>query len=188
MGAYRGDADFWPAFLSTVPRCSRAYLGSFLREAVRLYQANRLSLPEEVLSAYAHRADTTAIDRRKLLDALLPAARTPEEVELLVRLFVAEGDSEETVLLRLIRIGTLPCFYVLFQRLRLIEGDTLIHRRCVMWLINHAGAMQFNLAALLTHYFGLENVPARFSLRLKPYELFRVETSYARFRELVKPF
>jgi hypothetical protein len=41
--------------------------------------------------------------------------------------------------------------------------------------------LSFNLASLIKAYFGLDELKGTFSLRLKPYELARIESSYKAF-------
>jgi hypothetical protein len=49
------------------------------------------------------------------------------------------------------------------------------------FLMKRGDALSFNLASLMKEYFGLEEMKGTFSLRLKPFELARLETSYRAF-------
>ncbi|MBR1838721.1 MAG: hypothetical protein IJ786_04105 [Bacteroidaceae bacterium] len=186
VGRFSQSDAFWQSFSTTVPRSPRAFLGMYLKEAVRLMRAGVLSLHHECLETYASRSDVSEIDVRKILTALLPECRRWEDADYLMQLF--GGDDHERRAAYLLRVDTLPCRFVLFREMQKCEGQLSLHVKVCQELIKRGRTADFNLAALLGNYFDLPNVGATFGLRLQPYELSRFDGSYANFKSLIQQF
>ena len=169
---------FWECFLSIVPTNAKAYLGTFLKAATALHKQERLSLTSEVLERYAQ-TGITPIDCRKVLEALLPLARTHEEIAFLLRCFTSDVQQRIALLLR---INTLPAAYTLFREMKTQEEDFALLRSTCIALMKRSDARAFRLASLCVSYFGLEEIPGTFSLTLQPYELSRLDQSYETFK------
>lgn len=167
--------DFWHFAAVLVAANSRAYLGTMLKAA----NALELNAPTTEFAA----ACSTDIDRRKVLEALLPKAISPESVNKLLQHFSLSG--EQTIEILLLRTGTPAAYFVLFNRLRQHEDNPELLRRFGIELIRKGDKRSFNLASILQSYFGLAPLPGTFSLTLNPYELSRLETSYDKFRTIV---
>ena len=127
IGAFSSSEQFWTSFLKVVPTFSKGYLGMYLIEAKRLFKKGMLSLDAPELQTFAQLETTTAIDRRKTLEAFLPLAKTHEEAEKLINL-LAE-DTPEARINAMMKAATLPCCYLIFQQLRLVEGDRNLSRK-----------------------------------------------------------
>ncbi|MCH5181182.1 MAG: hypothetical protein J1F06_00985 [Prevotellaceae bacterium] len=154
---------FWTLFKSLVSRNARAYLGTMLKAAAALYDAGRIELALPPL-------DYTDVDARKIADAFLPVLRTPAEIASLHPSKIA-----------LVRGGTVPCYYVLFQELKQLDGKPQIQTRFCLELIRRGDSLSFNMAALVQAYFGLPPVNATFSLRVEPFQLSRLDETYESF-------
>ena len=185
VGRFSDSASFWASFAETVPRSPRAFLGTYLKEAVRLKRLGVLTFDDEHLETYAANPNVSAIDCRKILMALLPLCMRLEDATLLMQLFGGNTHVERAA--HLLVSDTLPCFYLLFREMQLAEGDTLLQERVCRELIRRGGNACFNLAALMCSYFDLVNVRAIFSLRIAPYQLSRFDGSYDNFRTLINP-
>lgn len=183
IGSFTSSEQFWTSFLKVVPTFSKGYLGMYLIEAKRLYKKGLLNLDAPEIKVFAQLETTTAIDRRKTLDAFLPLAKTPEEAEQLINL-LAE-DMPEARINAMMKAATLPCCYLIFQQLRLVEGDRNLSRKVCIALNRKDDVRSHQLAALVADYFGLQDVPKRVMLKLKPYQLHRVENSYENFINFV---
>lgn len=172
--------DFWRAAAALVRSDSRAYLGTVLRAAVQMRQGR---VPEDFAAAC-----TTLIDRRKALEALLPAAEEPDEVTDLLALFratSADPDLQPEPLL--VRCVTPAASFVLFHLLRAHDDRPDLLRRYGIALIRRGDRYAFNLASVLQSYFNIEPpLPGTFSLHLHPYEFSRLETSYDTFLKIIK--
>ena len=64
-----------------------------------------------------------AIDRRKMLEALLPLASTPEEAESLLAVLWHQEDGEKVRAAQLFRAATSATYFLLFKTLRHFEDD-----------------------------------------------------------------
>lgn len=169
-----GDADFWTFAAVLVAADSRAFLGTMLKAATAL----RLNVPPLAFAAVC----TTVIDCRKVLEALLPTAAHPAEVNTLLQLFSVEASVMEAVLFK---VGTAPAYFVLFNQLKQHEDDAAYLRRFGIELIRKGDKRSFNLACIIKEYFGLPELPGTFSLSLQPYELSRLDTSYDTFLTII---
>lgn len=154
---------FWTLFGVLAGRNARAYLGTLLKAAAALYAAGRIELALPPL-------DYTAVDAQKIAEAFLPVLRTPAEVASLRPSKIA-----------LVRGGTVPCCYVLFQELKQLEGRPQIQTRFCLELIRRGDSLGFNMAALVQAYFGLPPVNATFSLHIEPFQLSRLDENYESF-------
>lgn len=181
LPAVPGSAVFWTFFCGVVPADSRAYLGTFLKAAVRMYAAGRLELSEACLADFARRA--TPIDRRKVLEALLPVVRTDGEVFTLLALFCE--DKPEAKAAFLLKAGTLVCYYRLFQVLKMLDAGSDTLRRYVLLLMRRGDRLSFNMAGAVCRYFDIHDQPGTFSLRLPPYQLSRLDDSFDSFSKIL---
>ena len=177
------EENYWKVFAGIVPTNPKAFLGTFLKAAVRRYEEGGLhiSLSPE-LQSFA--AQASPIDKRKVMDAFLPKVKTSEEVDVLLRLFVT-GEPKDRVN-ALLKVDTAVACYCLFRELRQQEGeDALIHQTALS-LMRRQTKHGYNLASMIQAYFGLAPLPGSFSLRLNPYELSQLERSEEEFMKILK--
>ena len=71
-------------------------------------------------------------------------------------------------------------YYLIFKTLKLIE-DRLIARKCCVALMKRQDDRAFNAVCLIKAYFGLDDLPARFSLTIEQYELSHIDRDYNTF-------
>ena len=83
----------------------------------------------------------------------------------------------------LLSAGTLPCYYELFQQLKKVEHDTKLLRTYSVQLMQRGDNLSYNMASILQSYFALGELPGTFSLRLRDYELSRLDGSYELFKK-----
>lgn len=176
------ESLFWQCFLSIVPTNPKAYLGTFLKGAVTLYNKGELCLTTEALQDYSL-SGISAIDCRKVLEALLPIAKSHEEIAYLLRLFTSDIQQRLSLLLR---INTLPAAYALFHEMKTQEEELDLLRQTCLALMKRGDSRAFRLASICASYFGLEDIPGTFSLTLQPYELSRLDQSYEAFKSCFK--
>lgn len=176
------SGTYWNLFAEIVPRDTRAYLGTFLKAAATMLRQHRLNLEDERLTAFC-RDHSTEIDRRKILDALLPICSIPEEGSHLLRT-TGTIDSESIAVL-LCRANTPVCDFLLFQHLRHQDLQAPIIRQSAIAAMRRGCHRSFNLACIISQYFDIPDLPGKFSLRLEPYELSCLENGYAAFRSIL---
>lgn len=169
------SSTFWHLFINIVPVNTKAYLGTFLKAAVSLYEKGHLTLCEQILKQHVELS--TAIDKQKVVDAFLPHLRSVDEVMCLVNIYY--DDEREKAVQLLIKAGTLPCYYVMFNLLKPFETERIAHyARALLMLKNQ---LAYNMASVLKQYFDIDNIPAVFSLHIEPYQLHRLDKGYETF-------
>jgi len=177
------EADrFWLFFETIVPTHTKAYLGTFLKAAAEKCRDGGLAGAYAALRRFA--AVATPIDRRKTLEKLLPALQDTDEAETLLRLFGNGDPHEETEVL--LRIATTRSYFLLMRRLRTMEEEPDRLRTCCLQLMRKGDHLSFNMACVVQAYFGLEDLPGTFSLRVEPYELSLLESSYEDFCKIIR--
>ena len=174
-----GKDTFWHFFLELVPYNAKAYLGTFLKAAVTLYKEGKLQLDESALTQFSKTA--SPIDCRKLLRTFLPVLKFCMEVRQLMRLF--SSDEIETQIAILMSAGTLPSYYEMFQQFKKLEHDSMMLRHYCILLMQRGDNLSYNMASIMQSYFGLGELPGTFSLRLRTYELSRLDGSYELFKK-----
>ncbi len=173
-------AAFWQFFLPVVSADSKAYLGTFLKAALRLYEAQRLTFDSPQLTAFA--AECTPVDREKVIKAALPVLRSPEEAQHLLRIFGFKPDKHSAFYL--LQGGTAVCYYLLFNTLKVVEEESIL-QFCCKTLVRKGDTLSFNMASILCQYFDLKDVPGVFSLHVEPYKFSRLDLSFESFRNIL---
>lgn len=177
-------ATFWQFFSTIVPSNSKAYLVTFLKAAAALYGRGELSLSDTRLADYAAQPSTTPVDRRKTLEHLLPCVRTAAEASMLLQQF-AGGEAAARIPF-LLKAGTPVCYYLLFHTLKTLDEDRELLRHCCLSLVRKGDRLSFNLACIIRHYFDVADLPATFSLQLRPYQLGRLDDSFESFMKILE--
>lgn len=175
--------NFWSIFYHVVPTSPKAYLGTFLRAARAVVTRLPASLFHPLLAEYATQSANQK-DKQKCLEALLPLAQNVEQSEYVLKLFASATPSATAM--SLYRVGTPLSYYHLFRYLRTIDDDVDTLRRYAIALIKRGDTISFNLACIIQHYFGLQRLPATFSLHLHSYQLAKLEESYEGFISVLK--
>jgi hypothetical protein len=178
------DEAFWSAFRTLCRADSRAFLGTLLKAAVGRRKRGGLQWTAPDFLGFC-REDATAIDRRKMLEALLPLASTPEEAESLLGELWHREDGEKVRAAQLFRAATPPTYFLLFKTLRHFEDDKNYLRRVALELMRRGDKAAFNLAGMLREYFALGELPGTFALQLPPYELSRLDSRYDAFLKIL---
>lgn len=168
---------FWPLFSAMLKHNAKAFLTVMLKALAVRMELGRASVNDEGFASLCQVMND--VDRHKTATFLLPLMKDDAEVLLLFRL-LGMPHSEERISY-LMKVNTLPCAFVLFSSLRYVEHDRDFLLRVAYFLMKRGDALSFNLASLMKEYFGLEEMKGTFSLRLKPFELARLETSYRAF-------
>ncbi len=182
VAAFAEKGCFPTFFMTVVPRNPKAYLGTFLRAAEKLCSQGKLSLTDTWWADYA--AGASAIDKRKVLESLLPLLHDADEAESLLHAFA--GDDPEVRAPHLLRAATPAAYYLLFRDLKRVEGEHDFIRKCYALLLREANQRAYNMASIIRHYFDIPNLPGNFSLTLKPYELSRLELTPEAFRNILE--
>ncbi len=178
------EARFWHLFAQLCTLSAKAYLGTLLKAATALHKRRRLGFDHAELTSFCQER-ATHIDLRKMREALLPLADTPQTLTQLATLLRMDQEDEATQAMTYFRIDTPPAAYALFQALRRLDHrPELIHRYAVE-LIKRGDRRSFALAAILRAYFGIERLPATFASEVPPFRLSALETDFDAFHQLL---
>ena len=133
---------------------------------------------EAVKRLYEHLKVTNAESLVKVCNMILPELRTEAQVMGLFEAFHVEN--EVTRLAVLLKAEHDLSYYLIFKTLKLVE-DKVIARKCCMALVKRKDDRAFNAVCLIKAYFGLDDLPARFSLTIEQYELSHIDRNYDTF-------
>ena len=114
----------------------------------------------------------------KMCNMMVPELRTEAQVMGMFEAFHVEN--EVTRLAVLLKAEHDLSYYLIFKTLKLIE-DKLVARKCCVALMKRQDDRAFNAVCLIKAYFGLDDLPARFSLTIEQYELSHIDRDYNSF-------
>ena len=174
--------EYWQAFAAVVPADPKAYLGTFLKALDLRLRHDSEGWRNPLLAKFL-REQATDIDRRKCAETILPHLVEVDTIEELVA--TCFPDAKEGKALFLMRTATPQTFFLLFKHLRTIEDDAATLRKYCIALLKRGDSLSFNMAYIIQDYFGLERLPATFSLHLQPYQYSRLEQSFDEFCQLL---
>ena len=178
------DAAFWRLLANVVSVNPKAFLGTFLKAAVKRYAAGTLTVTgdNEPLCRFARQA--SPVDCRKVFEALLPVLAESREVVCLLDLFGPADAPTRTAIL--LKHDTRAVCHALFTELRKADDDASLIRDVALRLMHRGTQRSFRMAAIVQAYFALAPLPGQLSLQLKPYELSQLETSEAAFLKILR--
>ncbi len=171
--------DYWSFFLTIVPYQPKAYLGTFLKAAHKLYAKGVLNLSEQSLQLFSQQC--SSIDRSKTLTALLPLVKTFQEVEMLISIFC--NNQLSTASAYLIKAQTIPCYYQLFMMLKMADPHEI--RTAALSILRMNNASAYRMTSILKAYFDISNLPVQLSFKLQDYELNRLDQGYEQFKKVM---
>ena len=131
-----------------------------------------------VARLYEHLKATHVESLVKMCNMMVPELKTEEQVMGMFEAFHVEN--EVTRLAVLLKAEHDLSYYLIFKTLKLIE-DKVIARKCCMALVKRQDDRAFNAVCLIKAYFGLDDLPARFSLTIEQYELSHIDRNYDTF-------
>lgn len=179
------EEAFWLFFYEMVRRAPKAYLGTFLKAAAARLAKGQLNVANTLFLKFAAE-EATPIDRTKCLDALLPLIKQPEDAErVLDAFFCKEQKTAPGRALALLKVPTDACNYLLFKTMKQTDDLVLVRKVCLR-LLQRGGGASFNLAGILAGYFGIQSLPAAFSLKIEPYQYSHLEESYGNFLKYLR--
>ncbi len=177
MPRMEDEEKFWTLASTLVLSNRKAFLVTIMKSAAR-----RVFAVESIAFAkLCEELSSNDIDVTKTLANLLPLMERPEGVERLLCLLHVDDPMQRIA--HLLKVETMPSRYALFMALRKVDHNTELLRRTVQYLMKRGDNQSFNLASLVTSYFGLQGIQGTFARPLQPYELSRFDSSYEAFRK-----
>lgn len=174
--------DFWECFNVIALSDTKAYLMTFMKAAVVKYTMGTLDFNNKRFVAFAlsTRGLETSLDRQKTLKKLLPVLTTHAQIEGVLDAF-CESDIDMKLKYLIQADESKPGYYAIFKLLRMLDSPADVTKNYLLHILRRSTPMAFNFVSMMRDYFGIESLNAQYSLRLQPYELSRLETSYDEF-------
>ena len=173
---------FWDFFLTIVPTKPKAYLGTFLKAALKLYEKDEQTLNFTLLRYFAEEY-ASPIDARKCLEFLIPGMHSVEHIKQLLDIFPPPSASAQAIIL--LKAATPTSYFLLLQTLFSIDENKDDFRNYCIYLMKQGDSTAFNMAVIIRTCFDLDSLPGTFSLKLEPYELSRLCESYEAFEKVL---
>ena len=169
---------FWEALLHLIIIKRAAFL-SWVVAVEHLAKDGTLSFEDEnVGRLYGFLKENHEESIVKVCNMMMPVLMTEEQVEQMFKAFHVE--SGVTRLSILLKVDSPLSYYLIFKTLKWVE-DKVITRKCCMAIVKRCSDMAFNAVCLFKAYFGLDDLPARFSMNVEPYELSHIDRNYEVF-------
>ncbi|MDO5482968.1 MAG: hypothetical protein Q4F47_08030 [Bacteroidaceae bacterium] len=173
---------FWETLLHIIIFKRQAFI-SGAAAVWHLAKNNTLNFETpHVKRLYNHLKETHAEAIVKLCRIMLPEMTTEEQMVNLWKAFNVEN--ETTKLSMLLKTDSPLSYYLIFKILKLIE-DKVIARKCCMTLIKRNSDQAFNAVSLIKTYLGLDDLPARFSLKIEEFELSHIDRDFNTFQHVL---
>lgn len=137
---------------------------------------------KHVEALYEHLRATHPESLIKITNIILQHLKTKEQISGLFEAF--HIDNEITRLSALLKVDSAASYYHIFCSLKMLE-DKLIARKCCISIIKRNNDMAFNAVSLIKTYWGIDDLPAKFSLNIEEYELNHVDQSYENFLRIL---
>lgn len=137
---------------------------------------------KDVEGLYAHLKETHPQSIVKICNMIIPHLRTEQQMGDMFKTF--HIDNHITQLSILLKVDSSISYYMIFKALKLIE-DKVVARKCCMAIIKRHNDMAFNMVSLIKTYFGLDDLPAHFSLNVEQYELSHIDRDFDTFMNIL---
>ena len=173
-----GNGLFWETLLHIIIYRRAAFLAG-MTAVEHLAEDGTLNFGDEnVRKLYEHLKETSPETLPKLCHMALPLMRTEGQAEGLLKAFHVEDGMKRLAVL--LRVDSPLSYYMIFKTLKTVE-DKVIARKCCMAIVKRHDDRAFNAVSLIKAYFGLDDLPARFSLSIEPYELNHIDRDFDTF-------
>ena len=178
------ENDYWDCFMVLFNSNPKAWLVTMLKAAVKKYNEGTLSFSGDTFKRLCRsiRQENRKIDESKLLRNILPILKMPEEIETIFSFLQLE---DKTAARYLTDCDTMPCYFVLFQKMRRMDNSPEYLSLLCAELLRKGGDKAFNFVSMIKNYFDLSAVKGVFSLKINPYELSRLDSSFELFCQML---
>ena len=174
---------FWRLFIALVQFDAKAFLVTLLKCFVNGIKNKTLSITDDGFSEASLLLKKSQIDAQKTINTVLPALSDAAQVRLL---FTALGYEEMSswIFFLLKSFNTVTAF-VLLQALHYVEQDRVLLLKIARHLMDRGDSLSFNMVSLMKEIYALDELKGTFSLRIQPYKLSHIESSFDAFCRLV---
>lgn len=119
----------------------------------------------------------------KIARMLMPLLNTEELIDGLFKGF--HIDNEVTRINILLTVDSAPSYYAIFKNMKMLD-DRVVAMKCCQVIMKRDNDMAFNAVSIFKAYFGLDELPARFSLNIAAYEISRIDRDYKSFCHILQ--
>lgn len=173
---------FWEALLHIIIYKRAAFLSGVVA-VEHLAEDGTLRFDSaHVERLYAHLKGANPQSIVKICNMITPHLRTVQQMEGMFGAF--HIDNEITRLSVLLKVDSPQSYYMIFKTLKFLE-DKVVAKRCCMAIIKRHNDMAFNMVSLVKVYFGLDDLPAHFSLNVEQYELSHIDRDFGTFLNIL---
>ncbi len=169
--------DFWETLYHLIIYRPQAFLSGILA-IEHLAKDGTLSYDNDGAQLLAASIDATQV--QKIVSMAVPKLVTEEQVLGIFELFHFHDEKKQVAVL--IQTHTPLTYYHIFRTLQHIPDHRELALRTCRYMLKKGDDMSFNMAAILRAYFGLNEITHQLSLKIEPYELSYLETSYEKFK------
>ncbi len=173
------NEDFWEALFHLVTYRHQAFLTGILA-IEHLVADETLSFDNlwvESLAAFLKEKVPGA--SQKLMGMAIPLLETEAQIN---DMFSALGfENERERMAALISVTTPLAYYILFKILKHMADDRDLVRKCCIFMLKKRDDMSYNMASIMREYFGITDMRSCLSLRIAPYELSFIDSSFENF-------
>lgn len=177
------NALFWEMLLHLIYFKRQAFLSGVVA-AEHLAKDGTLDFSDKnANNIYEYLRETNPESLVKVCNMMIPFLMSEEQIVSMFEAMHIENDV--TRLAVLLKTDSPLTYYIIFKVLKIIE-DKVIQRKCCMAILKRQNDMAYNMVCFLKVYFGLDDLPARFSLKIEPYEISRAEKNIDVFRTIIE--
>lgn len=179
------EEDFWNCCKELFRINSKMWLGSILAAIIIRYKAKNLDLSHSGFAEICQMAqkEPNGLAKDRMLRMLLPEFYAPETVKLLFSNFAIDNPHE--IIKVLLETNSIPCYFVLFQQMKKLEGESDYLSCCCAVLLRKSEDRAFNFVSIAKTYFDLPKTLGNFALKISPMELSRLDSSYSDFLSIM---
>ncbi len=169
--------DFWEALYHLIIYKPQAFISGILA-IEHLSKDGTLSYHNEGAQQLATVVNESQV--QKIISMAVPKLVSEEQVLGLFELFHFDDERKQVAVL--IQTTTPLSYYHIFRTLQHIPDHRELALRTCRYVLKKGDDMSFNMAAILRAYFGLNEIQNQLSLKIEPYELSYLETSFETFK------
>lgn len=173
---------FWKAYLHLLMYRHQSFLAGILAIG-HLARKDELDFCDDnalQLARWLNENHPEAI--QKVVRMAVPLLTTESQYDGLLNLFGCA--SEIFCVSAFLHLDSALAYYMLFKSLKRVE-DIVLVRKCIVILVQKHNDLSYNMASILSTYFGVDMPTMTFSLHVEPYELSYLEQSFTNFNHML---
>ena len=173
---------FWDALAHIITYKSQAMLTCIVA-AEHLAKSGTLNFDTEGCRLLQrHLAETNPDGLTKMAKMLFPLLKTEKQTEdMFDRFGIDRAEQRIAILLT----ANSPLSYFMIFKTPKASENGLLTRKCCSSIIKRQDDMAYNAASIFKAYFGIEDLPAQFSLKIEQYELSHIDRDYSTFLRML---